>query len=442
MNNDHLTVIILAAGHGTRMKSRRLKLLHEAAGLPLISHVRHVAESLNPQTIAFVVAPGMDDLNDALSPYKTIVQSPAKGTGHAVQVAMKDLGPLDGFVLVMLGDSPLVTTQDARHLIEACMAPDVDAAYLVADVSNPYGYGRMVTDGRILHRIVEEADASENEKAITLVNGGMVAFRADALRAHIGNLSDDNAQGELYLTQLPDLIGAAGRHCVVVKTRPENILGVNNRAQLAAIEAVLQARLRAFALSEGVTLKDPHTTHLSMDTVFARDVVIEPNVVIGRGVTLHEGVTVKSFSYLEDVILHDDVIVGPFARIRGGSVLEEGAEIGNFVEVARSSLGRKTKAKHLAYLGDTTTGNAVNIGAGTITCNYDGAQKHKTVMGDHVFVGSNSTIVAPSVLGNDAYIAAGSVITEGVPDGALGLGRARQENKTGWSARKRKPKGL
>lgn len=439
MSASQLTVLILAAGKGTRMKSRTLKLLHKAAGWPLIAHVKNMAETLGARKIAFILSPGMEDLASAVAPHHTITQSPAKGTGHAVQVGIDSLGEQDGIILVALGDNPLITQMDARGVIAALENDDtVDAAFLTARVPDPSGLGRIVIENGSLTRIVEESEASEAERRIDLINGGLVALRGDRLNAYLDQLSDKNNQGELYLTELPQLIAKAGRKTAAVETRPDHVLGVNTRAQLAAVESVLQARLRYKALNGGVTLMDPHTVFLSMDTVFAQDVVIEPNVVISTGVRLDEGVTVRAFSHLEDVHLQSGVSVGPFARIRGGAVLEENASIGNFVEVKKSRLGAGVKAAHLAYLGDADIGSKTNIGAGTITCNYDGNGKYKTEIGDDAFIGSNSTLVAPVSIGGGAYVAAGSVITQDVPEDALGLGRSRQENKAGWAARKRK----
>lgn len=441
MSSKSLTVLVLAAGHGTRMKSHTLKLLHHAAGLPLVDHVRLVAESLKPQQIRFIIGPGMDDLEQSVLPHKSTVQSPAKGTGHAVQVGMDALGVLDGIVLVMLGDCPLVTKEDAQKLIAALDDESVDAAFLAAHLAQPFGYGRMVVENGVLTRIVEETEASAAEKEITLINSGLVALRAPQLTQYLAQLNDKNNKGELYLTDLPALIAKAGRKAVVAVTSANHVLGVNTRANLAAVEFVLQNRLRNKALDQGVTLRDPDSIYLSMDTVFAKDVTIEPNVVIGNGVVLHENVTIRAFSHIEDAELHNGVSVGPFARIRGGAVLEDNASIGNFVEVKNTRMGKAAKAAHLSYLGDSDIGSGANIGAGTITCNYDGFAKHKTVIGNNAFIGSNSTLVAPVTVGKGAFTAAGSAITQDVPDDALALARARQDIKTGWAAKRRKDKG-
>lgn len=441
MTTTPLTVLVLAAGHGTRMKSHTLKLLHHAAGRRLIDHVRATAESLKPERIVFVVAQGMEALEQSVLPHKSVVQSPAKGTGHAVQIAMDKLGPLEGIVLVMLGDCPLVTTEDAQNLLNALKDETVDAAYLASNLANPYGYGRMVIENGSLSRIVEESEATGEEKKITLINGGLVALRANKLPQLLPLLSDRNSKGEVYLTDLPALIARNGRKSMAIEAPADHILGVNNRANLADVEAVLQNRLRAKAMEQGVTLRDPSSIYLSMDTVLSKDVTIEPHVVISTGVKIGENVTIRSFSHLEDVELQSDVAIGPFARIRGGAVLEEGAQIGNFVEVKKSRLGKKAKAAHLTYLGDSDIGSGSNIGAGTITCNYDGFSKYKTVIGNNAFVGSNSTLVAPVTIGNGAFVAAGSTITQDVPEDSLALGRGRQEVKGGWAAKRRKDKG-
>lgn len=434
MNND-LTVLVLAAGHGTRMKSNTLKLLHEVAGRRILDHVRLAAEALNPAHIGFVISPNMDELATLVTPHQAIIQDDPKGTGHAVLTGFNALRTKTDHLLVMLGDGPLIKSQDAEALLGALDDENVDAAFMGAQVPNPQGLGRMIIDDGILTNIIEEAEANDEQKQINFVNSGLVALRTSTLEGYLKQLSGDNNKGELYLTDLPKLIAKAGRKALAYQTHHHNILGVNTRADLAMVEAVYQARLRASALDQGVTLMDPHTTFLSADTVFSNDVTIEPNVMISKGVRLDTGVRVRAFSHLEDTHLKQNVAVGPFARMRGGVEINEGSAIGNFVEVKKSTIGKGTKAGHLTYIGDAIIGDNVNIGAGTITCNYDGFAKHETHIGDNSFIGSNSILIAPVKVEKNAFTAAGSVISKDVNEGDLAIGRTPQKSVPGWATK-------
>lgn len=428
-----VSVIILAAGHGTRMKSNTLKLLHEVGGLPILSHVKQTAEALNPDQITFVISPDMKPLEEIAKPHQTVIQKEPKGTAHAVQTGFEGLKKKTDIVLIMLGDGPMIMPRDAQALIDTISHDDqCDAVFMGAQVQNPRSLGRMiVSENGTLDHIVEETDASAQEKNIRLVNSGLVALRAVNLPAYLKEIKGNNKKGELYLTDLPKLIASKKRKAIAMQTDPMNIIGVNTRLDLAQAEAIYQSRLRLAALESGVTLMSPHTTHLSYDTQFAQDVIIEPNVVIGKNVTLDTSVRVRAFSHLEDVHIKKNASIGPFARIRGDSDIGEDVRIGNFVEVKKSIIGKGTKAGHLTYLGDATIGDDVNIGAGSITCNYDGTSKHPTHIGDNSFIGSNTLMIAPVTIGKDVLTAAGSVITDDVADHDLAVSRAEQRSIKG-----------
>ena len=437
-----LAIVILAAGKGTRMKSKKPKVLHELAGFPMLGHVIRAMESAAPQKLILVLSPGREDVVEAARGWVAdpamiahAVQDPPQGTGHAVMVARDHFETFDGDVLVTFGDTPLVTAETVAAMIAA---RDGGADIVVSGfrATGDHMYGRLVTDADgALQAIVEHKDADAQTRLIDLCNGGLMLIAGDKIGGLLDQLTTDNAQGEYYLTDIVAHARAEGLICAVAECPYEDVLGINARTELAAAEAILQDRLRAAAMAGGATLIDPQSVFLSTDTVLGRDVLVEPNVVFGPGVTVGDDVTIRAFSHLEGATLEAGVTVGPYARLRPGAVLEEGARIGNFVEVKKSRLGKGAKANHLAYLGDADIGAGANIGAGTITCNYDGFDKHKTVVGENSFVGSNSTLVAPVEIEKDAFVAAGSTITKTIKSGALGLGRARQSEIAGWVTR-------
>lgn len=451
MTEFKLAVVILAAGKGVRMASRKPKVLHEVAGKAMLHHVLDAVAPLAPARIVVVSGRDMEQLAEAARPHPTVVQEPQLGTGHAVLAARQTL---DGFhgedgaghVLVLFGDTPLVTTNTLARMVQ--VAKGAEAPALVAlgfHSAEPAGYGRMVldpADGRLL-RIVEAADAGPEELAVTLCNGGVMLGRGPELFALLDRIGNDNAKGEYYLTDIYALAGQDGISARVIETEEDEILGVNTRAELAVAEAVMQRRLRDKALAGGATLIDPMTVWFSHDTRLGVDVTVEPGVFFGPGVSVGEGAVIRAFSHLEGAEVAPGAVVGPYARLRPGARLEEGARVGNFVEVKNAILGAGAKANHLTYLGDATVGAGANIGAGTITCNYDGFAKHRTEIGEGVFVGSNTALIAPVTVGAGAMVAAGSTITKDVTADALAVARGQQRAVEGGAAlfRARKRKG-
>ncbi|ACI98997.1 bifunctional UDP-N-acetylglucosamine diphosphorylase/glucosamine-1-phosphate N-acetyltransferase GlmU [Rhodospirillum centenum] len=440
MTDRRLACVVLAAGKGTRMKSDLPKVLHPLAGVPMVRHVVDAAASLGPERIVVVVGPGMDSVAAAVAPHPTVVQQRQQGTADALAAALPLLEGFDGDVLVLYGDTPLIRAETLARLAEARRTPvgaaGTDPAVVVLGMrpDDPGAYGRLVLDADGgLARIVEYLDATPEERALDLCNAGLMALDGGRLRAIMERIGNENAKGEYYLTDAVAVARAFGWTCAVVEGATEEALGVNSRAELAALEGLMQDRLRRAAMAAGATLVDPATVWFAADTRLGRDVTVGQNVVFGPGVTVEDGVEILPFCHLTGVTIRRGAIVGPFARMRPGSEIGEGAHIGNFVEVKGSRVGPGAKANHLAYLGDTDVGAKSNIGAGTITCNYDGFLKHRTAIGAGVFVGSNSTLVAPLRIGDGAFIAGGSVITTEVPADALAFGRTRQVVKEAWA---------
>jgi bifunctional UDP-N-acetylglucosamine pyrophosphorylase/glucosamine-1-phosphate N-acetyltransferase len=455
-----LHVVILAAGKGTRMKSARPKVLHSLAGRTLIEHVLRTSAGLHAASTVVVVGHGADQVTTALEPRSSldfVVQSPQLGTGHALQQAEAVLRSKRGTVLLLYADVPLLRVETLQRLLEQHRTARAAATVLTAELDEPYGYGRIVRDaeGRIA-RIVEERDASGEERNIREVNSGIYALELSGLFDALGRLATDNAQGEYYLTDLVAMFRQSG---LTVSTLtiddPTELRGVNSRIDLAELTQVMRARKRREVMLGGVTLEDPDTTYIDDEVAIGADTVIGPGVVltgrtsVGERCTLHAGVRVSDSVLGNDVtILDHSVIVrsavshrasiGPFAHLRPNSDVAEDAHIGNFVELKNTRFGPGSKAGHLAYLGDATIGTGVNVGAGAITCNYDGEKKHRTVIDDHVFIGSDSQLIAPVTIGTGAYIAAGSSITHDVPPDALAVARSHQLTKEGWVSNRRR----
>jgi bifunctional UDP-N-acetylglucosamine pyrophosphorylase/glucosamine-1-phosphate N-acetyltransferase len=441
MTDRPLAVVCLAAGRGTRMASSLHKVLHPIAGQPMLFHLLDSVAGLAPARTILVVGDRGEQVADAVAgrAVETVRQEPQLGTGHAVLQARPLLDGFAGDILILFGDAPFVRPQTMRAMRAALgdgTGNGADIAVLGFRPAEPGAYGRILADasGTVL-RMVEAKDATADELAVGLCNAGPMAVRAAALWPLLAQLTNANAAGEYYLPDLVALGRAEGVAARVVEAGADELLGVNSRAELAAAEAAFQARARAAAMAQGATLVAPETVFLAHDTVLEADVTVEPFVVFGPGVRVCEGARVRSHSHLEGATVGAGCEVGPFARLRPGTLLEPGAKVGNFVETKKARLGRGAKANHLSYLGDATVGAGANIGAGTITCNYDGFAKHETMIGAGAFIGSNSALVAPVSVGEGAIVGAGSVIVEDVPADALAVARGRQEGRPGWAAR-------
>jgi len=433
-----LAIVILAAGKGTRMKSDVHKVLHPIAGRPMLLHLMASAATLHPQHQVVVVGSGRDQLERAVGDAATIaVQDPQYGTAHAVQQAQHALAGFSGDVLVLYGDVPFVRADTMQAMLDRLHADDAPAVVVLGfEPDDALAYGRVIADRGLVRKMVEFKDAGEAERATRLCNSGLLAARAEDLFALLARVGNDNAQGEYYLPDIVNIALADGHVAAVVVTDdPDEVAGINSRGELALAEAHWQARRRATAMADGATLVAPDTVWFAWDTVVGRDVTIEPNVIFGPGVTIADRVVIHAFSHIEGARIAGGVSVGPFARLRPGADLAQGSRVGNFVEVKNARLGEGAKANHLSYLGDADVGAHANIGAGTITCNYDGYFKHRTVIGERAFIGSNSALIAPVRIGADAIVAAGSAVSRDVSDGELRLVRGEQLVKPGWADR-------
>ncbi len=439
MHDQSIAVIILAAGKGTRMKSDLHKVLHPIAGRPMLHHLVASAATLHPARTVVVTGAGREQVERAVAPLgiATALQAEQLGTGHAVAQARDALAGFEGDVLILYGDVPLVTAATMQQMIDRLHGDDAPAAVVLGfRPADPGAYGRVIADaaGRI-DRMVEYKDASDAERAETLCNSGLMAVHSRDLFALLARVGNDNAAGEYYLPDIVMLAAADGRASAVIETGEAEVAGVNSRGELAAVEAAWQATRRAAAMADGVTLIAPDTVWFAHDTLLGRDVTIEPNVVFGPGVRVADGAVIHAFSHVEGAVIGEKADVGPFARLRPGADLGAGSRVGNFVEVKKATIGVGAKVNHLSYIGDAEIGARANIGAGTITCNYDGYFKYRTVVGENAFIGSNSALVAPVTVGSGAIVAAGSVLTRDVDADALALVRPPQVDKPGWAAR-------
>jgi len=438
-------VVVLAAGQGTRMKSSLPKVLHPIAGRPMLGHVLATARALAAERTVVVVAPGMDSVaqsvkQGAAKPAAIAIQHKQLGTGDAVKAARAALKDFAGDVLVLFGDTPLLRAETLRAVLDA-LDEKTGVAVLGFKPEGANEYGRLVTKaGGVLERIVEWRDASAKERRIPLCNSGVMAVRGEHLFGLLDALKANNAKGEFYLTDIVALARKAKLRARVVEGVAEDLLGVNSRADLAAAEAVLQQRLRAQAMADGVTMTDPSTVYLSADTRLARDVSLGPNVFFGPGVSIGEGTVIRAFCHMEGATVGKDCIIGPFARLRPGAELADEVHVGNFCEIKAARIERGAKVNHLSYIGDARVGESSNIGAGTITCNYDGYDKHVTDIGAGVFVGSDVAFVAPVTIGDGAVIGAGSVVTKDVPADTLAITRAEERQVAAGGARYRERK--
>jgi bifunctional UDP-N-acetylglucosamine pyrophosphorylase/glucosamine-1-phosphate N-acetyltransferase len=434
----NIAIVILAAGKGTRMNSELPKVLHSLAGVPLLAHAMSAADSLEPVHKIVVAGHGADmvraavhDLDDTAI---VVEQTEQLGTAHATAQARATLEGFEGDIVVLYGDTPFLRPETLERMLNA--RKDHDMVVLGFDVAELQPrYGRLIMEGTRLVRIVEYKDADEKQRAIRFTNSGLLACDAKTLFSLIDEVGNNNASGEYYLTEVVALANARGLSVTAVKCDEAETLGVDSRADLAGAEAIFQARARAEALETGVTLTAPETVFFAYDTVVGRDTIIEPNVVFGPGVTVESGATIRAFSHLEGCHVARGSIVGPYARLRPGTELSEDVRIGNFVEIKNTRIAEGAKVNHLSYIGDATIGARSNIGAGTITCNYDGVLKHRTHIGERVFIGSNTMLVAPVHIGDDAMTGSGSVITSDVEAGSLALSRAPQVEKPGKAIR-------
>jgi bifunctional UDP-N-acetylglucosamine pyrophosphorylase/glucosamine-1-phosphate N-acetyltransferase len=439
MTDRPVAAIVLAAGKGTRMKSDLHKVLHPLAGRPMLGHLLATVEAIGAERLVVVVGSGREQVEPLVAEHggTTVVQEPQLGTAHAVQQAQAALADFDGDVLILYGDTPLVPAATLAQMLARLHAPDAPAAVVLASrPADPLRYGRVIAEGDgTIRKMVEYKDASDDERAVDLCNSGLMAVRAADLWPLLSGVGNDNEAAEYYLPDIVMLAAAVGRRSAVIETDPDEVHGINSRAELAAAEKLWQQRRRNRAMADGASLVAPETVWFSHDTRIGRDVVIEPNVVFGPGVSIADGATIRAFSHLAGASVGAGAEIGPYARLRPGAEIGEAAKVGNFVEVKKAKLGKGAKANHLSYLGDAEIGAGANIGAGTITCNYDGFLKYPTRIGEGAFIGSNSALVAPVTIGAGAIVGAGSVVTKDVAADALALVRPEQREKAGWAKR-------
>ena len=428
-------LIILAAGKGTRMMSDTPKVLHEIAHAPMLWHAMRAGQALAPDRTVVVTGHDAEAVAKSARAYDPdatcVLQEEQLGTGHAVAQARPALDGFSGDAIVLYGDTPFISEETLAAMQAARQTHDV--VVLGFEPADPGRYGRLVTEGTSLLRIVEWKDATDEERAITLCNSGVIAADSATLFDLLDNVGNDNASGEYYLTDVVSLARDRGLSATVVRCPESETLGINSRAELSAAEQQFQSLARAALIEDGVSLQAPDTVFLAWDTVIGRDAQIEPNVIFGPGVTVETGARIRAFSHLEGCHVSRGAVVGPYARLRPGAELSEDVHVGNFVEVKNATLAAGVKANHLTYIGDADVGERTNIGAGTITCNYDGVFKHRTRIGRDAFIGSDTMLVAPISVGDGAMTGSGSTITEDVPPGALGLGRAKQVTKPGFA---------
>lgn len=427
--------VILAAGKSTRMKSARSKVLHNVGGRPMLAWVKALADSAGVSKIVCVVGEANADVKTAAEALgmEIAVQEPQLGTGHAVLAAKDNLADFDGTVTVLYADTPLIRPETAGRVFDALEQADV--AVLGFEAEYPGAYGRLITEGDELTAIVEAKEASPEELAITLCNSGVISASRQDMFSALERVTNDNVKGEYYLTDVIEILRSDGKRSIAVIGNEAEVLGVNSRVDLALAEKAFQQAKRVEIMAGGVTLRDPESVIFAYDTVIENDVEIGAHVVFGPEVTVRKGAIIHPFSHIEGADIGEGASVGPFARIRPNSVLHDRAKIGNFVETKNVTIGRGSKVNHLSYIGDAELGDNVNIGAGTITCNYDGYNKHKTIIEDGAFVGTHSSLVAPLTIGKGAFLGSGGTITKDVPGDALALARAAQVNKEGWAKR-------
>lgn len=426
--------VVLAAGEGTRMKSSLPKVMHKIAGLPLVAHVILAVQADDKSDVAVVVGRGAELVEAAAqavgSKVSVYQQKERLGTAHAVLAARNAIEQGYDDVLIVFGDTPLIEASSLSHARQQ-LASGADIVVMGFRPENPYGYGRLIENEGRLVAIIEEKEANETQKAVGFCNGGLMAVKGAHLLALLDAVKNDNAKGEYYLTDIVALAHDQGLNVIAQEVPADNVIGINNRLELSQAEAIWQNRKREELMLNGVTMIAPETVFFSYDTIIEPDVIIEPNVVFGAGVKVDTGAIIHAFSHVDGAYVGEQVSVGPYARLRPGADLAAGSKVGNFCEVKNAKIGERAKVNHLSYIGDAEVGADANIGAGTITCNYDGYNKHKTSIGAHAFIGSNSSLIAPVTIAEGAYVGSGSVIVENVPANALAIARGRQENKEG-----------
>ena len=428
-------LVILAAGKGTRMESDLPKVLHKIGGAPLLHHAMLSASALEPEHTIVVTGHGADLVEAAAQDFDAdaiaVRQDEQLGTAHAVAQAKTALDGFEGDVIVLYGDTPFITTETLEQMIAARTSSDV--VVLGFEAADPGRYGRLIMDGSALMQIVEFKDATEAERAVSLCNSGVVCVSKDLLFDLLGAVGNDNAAGEYYLPDIVGIANARGLKATAVTCDEAETLGINSRLELASAEALFQQSKRRALIEDGVMMQAPDTVFLSFDTIIGRDAEIEPNVIFAPGVTVESGARIRAFSHLEGAHVSRGATVGPFARLRPGAELAEHVHIGNFVEIKNATIEEGAKVNHLTYIGDAQIGARTNVGAGTITCNYDGVMKHKTIIGRDTFIGSNTMLIAPVTVGDEAMTATATVVTKDVPDGAMAISRAEQNNKPGFA---------
>jgi len=435
---QNFAAVILAAGQGTRMRSDTHKVLHPIAGRPMLLHLLDRVDALGPKRTVIILGKGREQVQAALegTSVSFAVQEEQKGTGHAVQQAAEELDGYEGAVLVLYGDTPFVESATLRRMLDRLSASDNPGVVVLGAVQrDPAAYGRIIAIGDRILKMVEYKDATEEERAVNLCNSGMLAVRSADLFRWLGKVGNANAAGEYYLPDIVNVAAKEGRQAVVIEGDPYETAGVNSRAELAHLELEWQRRRREQALHDGATLIDPESVWFAFDTRLGRDVTVEPHVVFGPGVAVADGATIHAFSHIEGARIGSCASIGPFARLRPGADLGERTRVGNFVEIKKARVAKGAKVNHLTYVGDAEVGEGANIGAGTITCNYDGFGKYRTVIGAGAFIGSNSALVAPVVIGDGAIVGAGSVITGDVEPDSLAVARGKQRGIAGWAAK-------
>lgn len=442
MTTTPRAAIILAAGKSTRMKSKTSKVLHKVGGRSCLAWVADMACSVGVTKIVAVVGEANQDVREAAIALglDIAIQEPQEGTGHAVLCAKEALGDFDGDMIVLCADAPLIRPQTLADVFET-LGNGADVAVLGFEPEEPGSYGRLIVEDCRLTKIVEAKEASEAELAVRLCNSGIMAGGVDVMFAALNKVTNENAKGEYYLTDVVEIARGQGKAIAAVTAAdPDEVLGINSRADLALAESAFQNRMRAEMLDKGVTLRDPQTTYFSFDTQIEGDADIGANVVFGPGAVVDEDAVIHPFCHIEGTQIGKGAQIGPFARLRPGTVMGENSKAGNFVETKKANIGKGSKINHLSYIGDAKIGDGVNIGAGTITCNYDGYDKHVTTIEDGAFIGTNSSLVAPLTIGKRAYLGSGGVVTKDVPADALAVARADQVNKEGWAAKYRAAK--